>query len=251
MLGSWLAFALALGAAVGTGGAAIAARSAVPSPPGHLSSPGRGQALANSTTTTATTSTTRAPTASTTRAAATTAAPTTVAAPSSTTPAPERRLTPRSTVTPGGIGPVRVGMTIAQAERAGGVRLLRRYTEYAPRCFYVVPKGWPKQRDGDVLIDTLGFMVTDGRIARVDVWSGDTVASAGVGIGSTETAVRQAYPGRVETTSHHYEGPTGHYLTFVPPGDVDERIVFETDGKTVTRYRAGKRPEVEFVEGCA
>ena len=29
------------------------------------------------------------------------------------------------------------------------------------------------------------------------------------------------------------------------------RIVFETDGRRVTRYRAGTRPRVEYVEGCA
>ena len=29
------------------------------------------------------------------------------------------------------------------------------------------------------------------------------------------------------------------------------RIVFETDGRRVSRYRAGTRPQVEYVEGCA
>jgi hypothetical protein len=33
--------------------------------------------------------------------------------------------------------------------------------------------------------------------------------------------------------------------------DRNFRIVFETDGKKVTRWRAGLLPQVEFVEGCA
>jgi hypothetical protein len=28
------------------------------------------------------------------------------------------------------------------------------------------------------------------------------------------------------------------------------RLIFETDGKVVTSYRAGHEPEVEYVEGC-
>ena len=28
-------------------------------------------------------------------------------------------------------------------------------------------------------------------------------------------------------------------------------VVFETDSQRVTRYRAGRLPEVEYVEGCS
>jgi hypothetical protein len=30
-----------------------------------------------------------------------------------------------------------------------------------------------------------------------------------------------------------------------------KEIVFETDGKRVTMFRAGRLPEVEWVEGCS
>ena len=33
--------------------------------------------------------------------------------------------------------------------------------------------------------------------------------------------------------------------------DRNYRIVFETDGKRVLRFRAGKLPEVEYIEGCS
>ena len=43
------------------------------------------------------------------------------------------------------------------------------------------------------------------------------------------------------------------YLTYVPKDKSDRnyRVVFETDGKRVLGFRAGKLPEVEFVEGCS
>ena len=37
----------------------------------------------------------------------------------------------------------------------------------------------------------------------------------------------------------------------VTPADTTRRLVFETDGARVLRYRAGRRPEVEWVEGCS
>jgi hypothetical protein len=45
----------------------------------------------------------------------------------------------------------------------------------------------------------------------------------------------------------------GPYLVQPPAAATGSayRIVFETDGRRVTRYRAGMRPQVEYVEGCA
>lgn len=45
----------------------------------------------------------------------------------------------------------------------------------------------------------------------------------------------------------------GHYLTVTPAAKADSayRIIFETDGKKVVHYRAGIRPQVEYVEGCS
>jgi len=139
---------------------------------------------------------------------------------------------------------------VRQAERAGGVALVRTMDESYPRCWYVVPKGWPKVRDLDLLLDPLGLMVTDGRIARVDVWAGSTSTSAGIRIGSTEQQVQLAYPGRI-TASRDRLGT--RLLTFTPAdaSDARYRIVFETDGDKVTGIRAGELPEVNRDEGCA
>jgi hypothetical protein len=96
-------------------------------------------------------------------------------------------------------------------------------------------------------------MVTDGRISRVDIWRDSRVTTfSGAGIGDTEARIKALYPGKIQVSPHKYVRG-GHYLTFVPKdrSDSNYRLVFETDGNRVTQYRAGKLPEVEFVEGCA
>jgi hypothetical protein len=63
--------------------------------------------------------------------------------------------------------------------------------------------------------------------------------------------VQALYASRVAVSPHKYTG--GHYLTVTPtaPGDSAYRMVFETDGRRVTQFRAGVRPAVEYVEGCS
>ena len=87
-----------------------------------------------------------------------------------------------------------------------------------------------------------------GRVARVDVDSAGTATDAGARVGDAEADVQRAYGGRAVVTPHKYE--TGHYLTVTDAADSAFALVFETRGGTVTRYRAGRRPQVEYVEGC-
>ena len=61
------------------------------------------------------------------------------------------------------------------------------------------------------------------------------------------------YPDSLEVQPHKYDA-RGHYLIVVPraPADSLYRLIFETDSLgRVRRYRAGLRPAVEYVEGCA
>ncbi|HEY9783108.1 MAG TPA: hypothetical protein V6D09_23575 [Leptolyngbyaceae cyanobacterium] len=157
----------------------------------------------------------------------------------------QTKLTNQSKVYINGIGAVRVGMTIAEASKAAGTKLIRESGyETNLSCFYVKPQGEPKD---------IGFMVTNKRISRVDVWKNKSITTlSGAKIGDTESRIRSLYPGQIQVTPHKYvEG--GHDLIFIPKDAVDKnyRLLFETDGKRVTRFRSGKLPEVEFVEGCS
>lgn len=70
-------------------------------------------------------------------------------------------------------------------------------------------------------------------------------------IGDSEERIKSLYPNRVAVSPHKYTD--GHYLTVTPAEKADSayRIIFETDGKKVVHYRAGVRPQVEYVEGCS
>jgi hypothetical protein len=135
-----------------------------------------------------------------------------------------------------GIGPFRIGMSIADAENALGSKLV--LSEDSKGCFYGYAKKGP---------DGLKFLVFENRVARVDIVSGDLLTSTGIKIGDTEQKIKKLYP-RVQVSSHHYvEG--GHYLT-VYSNDNKYALVFETNGSVVNNYRAGKLPEVQWIEGC-
>lgn len=148
------------------------------------------------------------------------------------------------TVTEFGIGPLRAGMTVPEAARMVGGSFAAP-AGGAESCSYAI---WREAPAG------VTVMLDKGLVARVDVARSPVVAtSTGARIGDTEARIKELYKGRVAVTPHEYTD--GHYLTVTPPpGSGDDRsyrLVFETDGNRVTRYRAGKQPQVEWVESCS
>ena len=143
-------------------------------------------------------------------------------------------------LTESGIGPVRVGMTVAEAAAALSSEITQADTQ---ECAYVGLLGLPAG---------VSLMTERGRVVRVDVDDSSHVATTrGARVGWTEAQVLAAYPGaRVEP--HKYE-EDGHYLVALPgaPADTVHRIVFETARGVVTRFRGGVVPAVEYVEGCS
>lgn len=165
-----------------------------------------------------------------------------VAIAATTTPT---KITNKSKLAINGIGSIKVGMSVAEASKASGIKLVAGSTDNSS-CTYVRPQGAPKG---------ISFMVTNGRIARVDVYDNKSITTlSGAKIGDTEARIKALYPGQIKVTPHEYTGYMGgHYLTFVPKdqSDLGYRVVFETDGKRVVNFRSGKLPEVEYVEGCS
>jgi len=149
---------------------------------------------------------------------------------------------PTYTVTERGIGPLHAGMTFTEADAALGGALLVPVSADTSGCDYLV---WDKGPSG------VHVMFDEHRIARVDVDTAGIATAAGARIGDDETRIKRLYPGQVTVTPHKYED--GHYLTVTPPAPADKRfrIIFETSGGRVTRYRAGMMPSVEYVEGCS
>lgn len=142
----------------------------------------------------------------------------------------------------GGIGPVEFGMTEAQVRAAvrGPVRSDRRM-QPNETCYYLTPASG------------LGLMMLDARLARIDVFRGNWRTPEGLGIGSTENEVKKAYGGRVREELHPYTAPQGRYLIVRPERTRDRglELLFETDGRVVTDFRAGKAEAVALKEGCS
>jgi hypothetical protein len=140
-------------------------------------------------------------------------------------------------VTATSFGPIRFGMSLAEANAAFDGTFAADISE----CDYAkisLPAG-------------TRVMIESGRVARVDVTDSSAVTTAeGARIGDSEERIQALYPGRVTVQPHKYTN--GHYLVVKPAaGDTMSQIIFETDGARVTRFRAGVLPPVAWVEGCA
>ncbi len=98
--------------------------------------------------------------------------------------------------------------------------------------------------------DQVRLMFVGGRLARVESESRAVGTVEGARVGDTEARIDSIHGARVIRQPHKYT--TGRYLIVRVPADAPTHAyVFETDGARVTRLRAGRLPEVEWVEGCA
>jgi hypothetical protein len=154
------------------------------------------------------------------------------------------KLTSSAKLSINSLGSVKVGMTVKGAIQAAGIPLISGQGETNSACYYLQPKG-SLQKD-------VGFMITGGRVARIDIYGNSITTLKGAKIGDSEAKIKSLYPGQIKVEPHKYVRG-GHYLIFVPKDAAykNYRMIFETDGKVVTRYRSGKLPEAEYVEGCS
>jgi hypothetical protein len=151
---------------------------------------------------------------------------------------------PRSSweIRPDRAGPVRFGMSLADAQRAVGDSAGA--SRPTTGCTYWHPPNAPRG---------LSLMIEEGVVVRADVDSGGLPTTEGVGVGSTEAAIRNAYGQHLTIQLHKYQWEAGwRYFLYLPTatGDSLNAIVFETDGQRVRSYRVGRRPQVEYVERC-
>ena len=146
-------------------------------------------------------------------------------------------------LTPDGWGPVRIGMTEAQVERALRVRLHGEPLESGDEnaCVEMDSARFP-----DVV-----FMFEDKKLGRISLWEKSTITtSRGIGLGSSADQVRRAYGRGLIASPHYYESAPAEYLTYwVVKGKRGVR--FETDGKRRVQAIHAGTSAIEYVEGCA
>jgi hypothetical protein len=141
-----------------------------------------------------------------------------------------------------GIGPIQVGMTLAEAVNMG---VLNENPNMKRECDFVFPAV------GAGVPDNIGVMVVKGKVARIDVDTGSVTTEDGAKIGDTEDRIKSIYGADLHIDPHKYI-KDGHYMTVMgDSASAGKAIVFETDGKRVTNFRAGRLPEVKWVEGCS
>ena len=141
-----------------------------------------------------------------------------------------------------GLGQIQIGMNLDDAVNMG---LLNENPTMNTRCDFVFPAV------GAGIPEGVSVMVVKGKIARIDVDTGSVTTEDGVKIGDTEDRIKSIYGDEVKVEPHKYiDG--GHYMIVL--GDsarAGKALMFETDGKRVTMFRAGRLPEVKWVEGCS
>ena len=143
------------------------------------------------------------------------------------------------TARPDGVRGLRIGITAAALRTA---LAMPPAATAAEACTYLDRPNIPVR---------LYFMLVSDTLVRIDVRDSTVLTAEGARVGDSEARVTELYAGRVTTQPHKYTGPTGHYLVVTSPGDTTHLIVFETDGERVTNYRVGRKPEVQWVEGCS
>jgi hypothetical protein len=154
-------------------------------------------------------------------------------------------------------GPIRYGMTVAEAQAASGVRLALDLVNDANDCGYATIVGGPQnivfsvaeRRGGGLRILDVEIQNTDA--AGRTYSQGTPRTRSGIGIGSTFAQVRRAYPGQTRALPGEHGGASP--LLYVPR-DRSERefaVLFKTEtGRTVSGISAGYRDSATGSESC-
>ena len=151
--------------------------------------------------------------------------------------------TAHAILTDSSFGNVRIGMTLVELQNAIGP--LGDTTKINRACD-IVSAADPYRLPAGVSITQV-----NGRVARIDVENDSIATDKGIRVGDSEQKVKEAYGSSIIVEPHKYID--GHYLEFKSGTDsaTAKGLVFETDGKKVTTFRAGYWVPVRWVEGCS
>jgi hypothetical protein len=141
-----------------------------------------------------------------------------------------------------GLGPVFVGMTVAEATQAAGTPLEPEGAVRGRCTFY---------RAAD-FADPVSWLVAFDRIAAIHVESGPITTRSGLGIGTPAQQVRDTFGDQIQERPSPSD-PAVTELVFVPvdENEARQRVIFEVDGSgSVVRFRSGQLPEVEYGRDC-
>lgn len=188
-------------------------------------------------TTTTAVSTSSAPGSSTSITATTVATTTTADVPGTS------NLTASDRISTVGLGPVFVGMTVAEATQAAGSPFERLTPDQGPCTMYQAT---------DFKDAGVRWLVAFDRIAVIHIDMPGVVTRSGLGVGSSADDVRARFGTQVTERPSPYDA-TVTELVFAPSeqNEARQRVIFDVDGSgQVIRYRSGQLPEVDYSANC-
>jgi hypothetical protein len=157
-----------------------------------------------------------------------------------------------------GVGPVRLGMSVAEVEHALGSRLDPVDKQiYSDECFVTqrADKSEPEIR----------YAIVKGRLALIDVWRHEVATSEGIGVGSLASDVLRTYGGKIVMTPAPYfdEGceiraadqnaprPSAEECSMhLDANDHRRGMIFSTKGDRVTALHVGLIDALNTEEIC-
>jgi len=143
---------------------------------------------------------------------------------------------------PEGLGPIHVGMTIDAIEELVGHPLQHDNMSESDAC-REYPLAWV--RDGGAVV----VMTQDRRVTRVSVFGEQfgVRTAEGVGGGSTDEAVRAAYPNAEEHGAPYEDSPAHDLFAWRTP-QAGLRFEVGRDGKVSAMH--GGDESIRYIEGC-
>jgi len=142
-----------------------------------------------------------------------------------------------------GLGPVFVGMTVAEATQAAGSPFERLTPDQGP-CTMYQATDFPEAG--------VKWLVAFDRIAVIHVEQPGVVTRSGLGVGSSAADVQARFGEQVTERPSPYDAALTE-LVFTPleENESRQRVIFDVDGSgQVVRYRSGQLPEVDYSGNC-
>ncbi|WP_199328683.1 hypothetical protein [Anabaena azotica] len=150
---------------------------------------------------------------------------------------PSQTVTSKSLINFDSIGEIKIGMSVQRAEEVSHLQLLPITSSglISKGCYYVEPQV-------NARLERIRFMVIKDAIATIEVSRNYSLRTVnGAQVGQSIDEVKAIYGKNITTKDSN--------LVYTPPKK-KFRLVFETERGQITSYRAGRLPEVDYINGC-
>jgi hypothetical protein len=150
-------------------------------------------------------------------------------------------VTNHSRLTQNGLGSMRLGMTVNQAQRRTGQQIQNNlFTPGDTSCGIA-----------QLFPESLGvnMQTTNLRIWVINVTQPGITTRAGIQLGDTAQDLRRAYRSRLRSHPNKYTPKARDYWVAFPR---NRKLVFYANPQgQITQISSGRKPEIDFVEGCS